>query len=924
MQARRVAGRPGLVGRHHECSALDRLVAGVRGGHSEVLVLRGEAGVGKSALLDHVIGNAPGCQVARAAGIESEMELAFAGLHQLCAPFLNRLEAVPGPQCEALGTALGLRSGDTPDRFLIGLAVLSLLSDAAREQPLICIIDDAQWLDRASAQTLAFVARRLAAEAVALVFAVRDPFDEHDWAGLPTLVVAGLPDRDARTLLDALVTGPLDERVRERILTETRGNPLALLSATRELSPEQMAGGFGMPGTGPLPDRIEAGFRRRLVALPPATQRLLLVAAAEPDQDPVLVWRAAGLLGVGVDAAEPAIADGLVEFAGQVRFCHPLARSAVYRAASAEERRRIHGALADATDPGRDAERRAWHRAHATSGLDETVAADLERSAGRARARGGLAAAAAFRERAAELTPDPQRRAQRALAAAQAKHQAGAPDRALRLLAIADAGPQDELARARCQLLRAQIATGAGAGRDAPLLAAAKRLEQLDAALARETYRDAFYAALNAGRLATRGSVREVAQAVRALPPPSGPGHAGDLLLDGLARVITDGYAAGAPLLRSALDRFRNAEVSTEEAFRWLPLAAKSSHDVWDDESWHTLAHRLVTLARDSGALTVLPVALMLGLADQLFAGAVSTAAAMAEEADAVGRATGHPLPPYGALVVAAWRGREAEVTALAVAATAEMTARDEGQWLTAGAWASALLYNGMGRYDDACIAAERGSAYPDELGLASWSMVELVEAAARSGTPERAAGAMRRLTEIAEGCDTDWARGVEARSRALLREGEPAERAHREAIARLGRTRVRSGLARAHLNYGEWLRRENRRMDARVQLRLAHDMLTEMGAEAFAERARRELLATGETVRKRRVDRATDLTEQEAQIARLAVAGHTNPEIGTRLFLSPRTVEWHLRKVFSKLGISSRKELRSALRGDVSVQLPA
>ena len=425
-------------------------------GDSRVLVVRGEAGIGKTALLSYVLQRASGCRTTRAVGVESEMELAFAGLHQLCAPFLDRLDRLPEPQRNALGTAFGLQSGDTPDRFLVGLALLSLLSDVAEEQPLVCVVDDIQWLDHASTQALAFTARRLAAESVAMVFAVRETAAEDHLAGLAEMVVPGLADSAARAVLLSVVTGPMDERVRDRIVAETRGNPLALLELPRGLTPQELAGGFGLPDSPALSGRIEDSFRRRLEPLPPTTRQLLLVAAAEPVGDPVLVWRAAGQLGIEIDAASPAAEAGLVDFSGQVRFRHPLVRSAVYRAAAPAERRKVHQALADATDPDADPDRRAWHRAHATSGPDEEVAGELERSADRAQTRGGLAAAAAFLEEATRLTPDPAHRAQRALAAAQAQHQSGAPDAALALLAVAESGPLDDLQRARVGLLRAR------------------------------------------------------------------------------------------------------------------------------------------------------------------------------------------------------------------------------------------------------------------------------------------------------------------------------------------------------------------------------------------------------------------------------------------------------------------------------------
>ncbi len=904
-----------LLGRRSECAALDRLAASVRTGSSGALVVRGDAGVGKSALLDYLAQQASGCAIARAAGVESEMELAYAGLQQLCAPFLDRVERLPGPQRDALGTAFGLRDGDPPDRFLVGLAVLSLLSDIAEDRPVIRIVDDAQWLDAASAQALAFVARRLGAESVGLVFAVREPGGDGHFDGLPELAVGGLDDRDAHELLATVITGPLDERVRDRLVAETRGNPLALIELPRRLTPAELAGGFWMSDGPALSQRIEQSFGDRLAPLPPSTRLLLLVAAAEPVGDPVLVWRAAAELGVGPDAAAPATAAGLVDFGAQVRFSHPLVRSAVKRAAAPEDRQRVHQALASVTDADIDPDRRAWHRAHATSGLDEDVAAELERSAGRARARGGLAAGAAFHERAAELTPDPRRRAQRALLAAKGKHQAGAHDAALRLLAIAKAGPLDELERAQAQLLHAQITFTMTRGRDAPplLLDAAKRLEPLDSTLARETYLEAFAAALSADRLVRGGDAREVATAVLAADwEPST--RASDLLLDGLALLSCQGYVAGAPALKVALRAFRDERLSDEDELRWLWLACRIARALADDQAWDELTARHLELARRAGAFSALPVALTDRVLVELFSGRIGLAMSLAAESDAVIEATGSHLTLRTSIVLANWRGQDAEAVALIEAQRQDVLRRGEGLFLAANDWGSAIRYNGLGRYEDALAAAERAAEAAGGLGPSILLLAELIEAAARSGQPERAAGPLAQLAEIAYAAATDWALGIHARAAAMLAGGQAVERLYREAIERLSDIKTRATLARTHLLYGEWLRREHRRVDAREQLRVAYTMLSDMGMEAFAERARRELLATGETVRKRTVDALDELTPQEVQVARLAADGRTNPEIGAQLFLSPRTVEWHLTKTFGKLGISSRKQLRSAL----------
>ncbi len=905
-----------LLSRRMECGVFDGLLADVRAGRSRVLVLRGEPGIGKTALLGYAAGTAPDFLVARAEGVESEMELPFAALHQLCGRMLSRLGRLPGPQRDALGVAFGLRSGSAPDHFFVGLAVLSLLSDVVADRPLLCLIDDAQWLDQASAQALAFVARRLDAESVAMLFGTRDPAGAGGLAGLPGLALGGLADADARTLLASVLPGRLDEQVRDRIIAESGGNPLALLELPYGVTAAELAGGFGVAGPLPLAGRIEQNFLWRITPLPQVTQRLLLLAAAEPVGDPALLWRAAGGLGISAeDAAAPAEADGLLTVGARVTFRHPLVRSAVYQAAPAGDRRRAHRAIAEATDPGTDPDRRAWHRAQAAAGPDEDVAAELERSAGRAQARGGLAAAAAFMERSAALTLEPARRAERALAAAQAKYQAGAFDAALGLLAAAEVGPLEEFQSAQVDLLRGQIAFASSRGSDAPplLLKAARQFEPLDVRLARETYLEALSAALFAGRLAVGGGVREVAAAARAAPPPPRPVRAPDLLLDGLAVLITDGYPAGAPLLKRAVSAFRGEDISMREQMRWLWVACHAAIVVWDYETWHVLAARQVQLARDVGALAVLPMALTSLAAALAWTGDFAAVAALIAEAATLTEATGSQLPPYSALALAAWQGREAEVRGLIEANVNGVMRRGEGMGLANMQWATASLYNGLGRYEVALAAAQQAAEHPQEL----WSTLvlpELIEAAARSGKTASAADALQRLSETTRASGTDWALGTEACSRALLSDGQAAESLYREAISRLGRTRLRVALARTHLLYGEWLRRENRRVDAREQLRAAHQMFAAMGAGGFAERAARELSATGERVRKRTTETPLQLTARETQIGRLAGDGLSNPEIAAQLFMSPRTVEYHLHKVFTKLTISSRNQLHGVL----------
>jgi DNA-binding CsgD family transcriptional regulator len=900
----------GFLDRTSEREVLDRLLATARGGEGAVLVMRGEAGIGKTALLRYAARQASGFRVAQVAGVEAEMELPFSGIHQLCAPVLDHLDALAQPQQNALNVALGLAPGDVPDRFLVGLAVLGLLSAAAEERPLLCLVEDGHWLDAASGLILGFVARRLQADPVAIVAAVREPNTRHDFDGLPELRLGGLAEEDARTLLMSAIPGRIDDRVRDRIVAETRGNPLALLDLPRSMSAAELAGGFELLPATDLPRHLEEQYHQRAGELPEATQRLLLLAAAEPLGDATLIWRAAQAIGIDRSSLPPAEDARLVEVGARVRFRHPLVRSAVYRAAAASERRDAHRALAETTDPDTDPDRRAWHRAHAAVGVDEAVAAELERSADRARSRGGAAAAAAFLARAAELTPDPAERGRRALAAAQAKFDAAAAEAALDLLATAELAPLDEFQRAWLERLRAEITFARTRGSDAPapLLDAALRLEPLDTAMARETHLEAITAAMFAGRLGDGPGLREVAEAAQAAPAAEQP-RAIDLLLDGLATRFTEGYSASLPPLRKALGELRDVEELTERDMRWLGLGCRLAQDLWDDELWYVLSTGGLRIARETGALSVLPLAATYRAALHVQAGEFGTASTLIAEAEAITQATGMAPLKYAWLMMAAWRGNEAEGLELIEAARLEGKARGEGMGLRALGGFTALLLNGCGRYGEALDAAQRGCDQ-DDVGMFGWTLVELIEAGVRSGATDAAVAALERLSERTQASGTDWALGIEASSRALLSNGPDADRLYREAVDRLERTRGAVHLARARLLYGEWLRRENRRVDAREQLRAAHEMFSEIGAEGFAERARHELAATGETARSRTDDARVVLTPQEAHIARLAKEGLSNPEIGAQLFISPRTVQYHLRKVFQKLDITSRNQL--------------
>ncbi|MFN3004254.1 ATP-binding protein [Mycolicibacterium wolinskyi] len=901
-----------LIGRSAERAMLDAIVAALRTGSSRALVVHGDAGMGKTALLDYLSDRAPDCRVVRAAGVEAETELAFAALHAVCAPVLDRAERLPAPQRHALLTAFGMQPGPAPDRFLVGLAVLGLFSEATQTQPLLVLIDDQQWLDQASAQILAFVARRLAAEAVGLVLATRVP--SADLTGLPALRVDRLTDDESRSLLRTVLTGPLDVRVRDQIVAEARGNPLALLELPRALTPAELAGGFGLPGA--LARSLDGTFRHQLDTLPAPSRTLLALAAAEPSGDPVLLWAATTALGIPADAAEPVMEAGLAEFGTRVRFRHPLVRSAAYRCVALSDRQRIHRALAAVIDPETDSVRRAWHLGHGTAGPDEDVAAELERSAEQVQARGGVSAAASFLERAAALTIDPARRSDRAITAASAKARAGLLDAARDLLKIAEATPLTELQRARADLVRAQLALISSHGNAAAplLLSAARRLEDIDATLARETYLDALSAAIFAGRLAVDAGMVEISELARsATRPLSTPGPA-DLLLDGLATQYSVGFVAGLPAIHAALRQYGHG-MTTDQELRWMFLACFAAARVWDIDRQTTLAERYVQLVRDNGAVTQLPLALSALVVPLLFTGQFDAAASGIDEMCAAIDAMGKTLTPFSAIILAALRGRQEEVDARCDAAQRDALRRGEGFGLTAVAWCRSLIANSRGDYRTAREAAQYASAGRGDAAASWWSLTELVEAASRLKDTATATAALARLTEMTTPSATDWGLGVEARSRALLSEGDTAELLYREAIERCRRAGLRPDLARSHLLYGEWLRRQRRRVDARLELRCAHELFEEMGMTAFAERARGELAATGEKARRRAApDTAGELTAQEAQIARLAREGLSNPEIGARLFISARTVQYHLAKVFAKLAIRSRSQLDDAL----------
>jgi DNA-binding CsgD family transcriptional regulator len=895
-----------LVGRDAELEKLGELLAAVAAVGSSALVIRGEPGVGKSALLEQLIASADGFQVVRAEGVEGEVDLPYAGLQQLCRSMTDAIGGLPQPQSDALRVAFGLSSGEAPHRYLVGLATLGLMSEVAAAQPILCLVDDAQWLDPETTRALAFVARRLGADSVGLVFASREIVEELD--GVPELQLRGLGAADSRALLDSVLIGHLDDSVRERLLAETHGNPLALLELPRAMTSAEGATGVVRQSHDSLSARIEDSFRRQLEQLPDDTRQLLLLAAAEPLGDPLLLVRAAARLGLSVESADSAEEAGLFQIRERCSFRQPLVRSAVYGAATPGARRLAHGALAEATDPTLDPDRRAWHRAQATPAPDEEVATELERTAARAKARGGLAAAGAFLERAAMLTPDAGKRAERALAAGEVLYEAGAFDAVENLLRTFDGVQLDELQAARAERLHAQVSLSLGSDATEAilrLLGAGERLTHLDSRLANA-------ALLEALRWAFFDPDPDVLSAVADVlnrSPASESGAIVELILRGWAQMLEQGYPAGTDLLREAIFALRGKPQLEESDLPLVHFGEGVARSTWDVDSWETLTRRGVQLARDAGALSMLPKVLGSWADVKVALGDFPAAAIALAEADAIADAT-RMSHDWDTAWVDAWQFEAPE--ALRRIDRHERTdALGGGYFLD---YARALVYNAAGQYEPALEAAQR-SCDRHPVGTFTGALVELVEAAARCGQRERAGIAFEQLADRARLASTEWALGLEVRSAAHL-SGDPvvAEPLYLEAIERLGRARTRPDLARAHLVYGEWLRRENRRLDAREQLRLAHDMFSEMGIPGFAERARRELAASGETARKRTDDTRGDLTAQESQIAQLASEGLTNPEIGAKLFLSPRTIEWHLRRVYPKLGITSRKELSSVL----------
>jgi DNA-binding CsgD family transcriptional regulator len=917
-----VSPRVDLVGRRREQEVLSRLIDSARRGASGVVVVRGEPGIGKTALLTDAVLRSPHLQCIQISGTEYEAELAYAGLQQFCQPLMCHLNKLPPPQREALSIIFGISDGEAPDRFRVALAVLTLLGEAAREQPLMCVIDDVQWIDRASRQALAFVARRLSADPVLMVFASRPLIDDVDLAGLPELSLTGLDDRAARELLTRTLPGRLDHLAYDSILAEAAGNPLALLELHRVTTPTALAGGFALMKATSAAHRVESMYSTLVPTLPAATRMVLLIAAAEPTGDVVAVRSAARLLGLDTDvAAQDAEDAGLVtNTRGVITFRHPLVRSVVYQGAEPADRRQVHQALAEVMSGAGDTDRRAWHRAHAAEGPDDMVAAELETAARHARARGGVAAASAFLTAAVDLSLNPAGRVRRALAAARDTIDAGAPDAALALLDCVQtdalAGAAD-LERAQGEMLRAEAAFATRRGGDATmaLLSCAERLEPLDGAMSRQTYLKALQTAIFAGRLSASGAATpaKVAAACTGAPPPAGTPTTVDVLLDGLSRRFTAGCAAAAPALRQALRKFCDDAASGVADAQWYGLAGRVALDIWDQQAWSDLANRQVDALRRAGRLTLLPVALAHRAGVSVHAGRFDEADSFIEEAQSISTAIGVPAPGYIEPVLSAFRGDARRTLELVQESTESATIRGEGRVIPLVSYAEAVLHNTFEDYPKA-LAVTDWAVEHDDLGMYGYALVERVEAASRGGERQIADRTLAQLLERTTAGGTDMARGMAARSRALVSSGREADRRYREAIGYLSRLDVDILLARVHLLYGEWLAAERNRAAAITQLRLAHNSFVHAHATALAARAQRGLVALGHSVTPSGSGAAEQLNRQELAIARLARSGQTNSEIAEQLFISPRTVEWHLTKIFGKLKVTSRRDLRSAL----------
>ena len=903
-----------LLGRHTECEAIDGLLAAARDGLSGLLLLTGEPGIGKTRLLEYAAADAADLHVIRLAGVESEIRLGFGALHRLLRPFLDRILGLPVPQRDALSAAFGLIGSAPPDRYLVGLATLNVLASVAAEKPVLCLVDDVHWLDRESAEALAFTARRLHADSLAFILAARgEASDQSVFASLGTLPLGGLAAQEAKALLASRVAGYLDAAVAEQIVAGTGGNPLALTEITARLSPEQLAGVAPLPARLPVSRMFDLHFRAVIAALPPDTRTLLLLIAAAPADDAPLIWRAAGWLGLSARAAQPAAERGIVTRDAQPSFRHPLIRSAVYADADPARRRRVHAALAAAYDSVGDAEWSAWHRAEAAAGTDEQIAAELQAAAEHARARGGFSEQALFLSRAADLTPAPGRRAERRLAAADAHVICGDPAAAEILLDLAAADLDGRVARARALRTRAvlEMFHVRVANVPAMLMEAVAELGDLDRRMTWDLLFEAMHAAMMGREHVRETTLCEVAKATAtAWHDPDAPAWSGDLVMAGLARRVAEGHAQGAPVLRAALAKLRGATELQELGIPLSVLISFATDEVWDIEARRELTERLAAVDRSQGALYALSMTLLVAAQAEITAGRFAEAETCYAEADEFFAAIGFPAD--GAVNRAhlfAWSGREDELRGALTGIASLAEAFGQGHMDKMGLHALSILDLGLGRYQSALDHAL--TVFRDDPpSTGNLVLPVIVEAGVRTGEREAAAAALTRMTERAHAAATPWALGLLARCEALMCADEQAEAGYRESVSRLSRVPVDLDLAHSRLLFGEWLRRGKRRAESRAQLRAAHQVFESCGAVPFAERARTELLATGAQVRKRALPAGTELTAQERHVAVLAASGHTNAEIAERLFITVSTVEFHLNKVFRKLAISSRRQI--------------
>jgi DNA-binding CsgD family transcriptional regulator len=904
---RQADGRPqrrlAVLDRRTERAAIDRVLGAVRGGFSGTLVLRGGHGTGKTTLLEYAVDSARDLRISSVVGVESEINLEFGALHQLLVPFMSLLTTLPVPQRDAMKIAFGLEEGPPPDLFLVALAALTLLSRAAEEQPLLCVIDDGHWLDVESAHVLGFVARRLYADRVGFIAAVGEPGAQQVFEQLPTITVGGLPDAEARELLGLVADGPLDAQVAERILSDTHNNPLALVELGTEYTAAQLSGRASLPEPLPLGQRLRDRFLGQVRSLPSEAQTFVLLAAADVTGERSRLWRAAAQADIDADAAAAETdTAGVLEFSGDsVRFRHPLMRSAVYHGTIDGDRRRAHAALSEAGTSDADRDRRAWHRAAATIIPDEELASELQDAAERARARGGYASAAALLRRSAELTPGDGRRAERKVTLAEAELRAGHAERARELVDAALPRLTDDVARGLAKQLNGEIRFAQGSAAEAAvMLADAARALAPDENMARDTILEALQAAIWAGPTETR----KIASLAPDFPPVSSASPSVcDLLLEGYSARFTVGYHASIGPLRAAVTALRADDLDPVVGLRWFALGAAAAGSLWDEQAVLDLSDRWARTARTLGALTILPVALAFQAIGGWLTGRFGDAEARLAEM--------RELQANGLLL--AYRGHITEARAAGVTQIHESTARGQRGPADIGRYIVAVA-DLFGADYEAATSTALAVIEDDPAFTAEAALPELIEAATRAGNREVAATAYKTLSERALAAGTPWALGLRARCEALLDEGEYAEDAYLESLSQLTRSRVTVDLARTHLLYGQWLRRAKRRRDARTELRTAQDMFAAMGADRFAEQAATELRATGERARARRPETIFDLTPQEARVAGLAADGASNNEIAAQLFISPSTVDYHLRKVFRKLNVTSRTQLARSL----------